>query len=36
MPFAEIWMGLGIIILSEVRKRKTNAILYHSLEESKI
>ena len=26
MPFAAIWMDLEIIILSEVRKRKTNII----------
>ena len=26
MPLAAIWMQLGIIILSEVRKRKTNTI----------
>ena len=26
MPFAATWMQLEIIILSEVRKRKTNAI----------
>ena len=24
MPFAETWMDLEIIILNEVRKRKTN------------
>ena len=26
MPFASTWMDLGIIILSEVRQRKTNII----------
>ena len=26
IPFAAIWMVLGIVILSEVRKRKTNII----------
>ena len=26
MPFAATWMELEILILSEVRKRKTNAI----------
>ena len=26
MPFAATWMDLEIIILSEVRKRKTNII----------
>ena len=26
MPFAATWMDLEIIILSEVRKRKTNTI----------
>ena len=34
MPFAETWMDLEIIILSEVSKRKTN-IWYHSFVESK-
>ena len=28
MPFAATWTDLGIIILSEVRQRKTNTILY--------
>ena len=28
MPFTATWMGLEIIILSEVRQRKTNVILY--------
>ena len=27
MPFAATWMQLEIIILSEVRKRKTNTIM---------
>ena len=26
MPFAATWMDLKVIILSEVRKRKTNTI----------
>ena len=26
MPFAAMWMGLEIIIQSEVRQRKTNTI----------
>ena len=29
MPFAEAWMNLEIIILSEIRQRKTNIIWYH-------
>ena len=29
MPFAATWMQLEIIILSEVRKRKTDTIWYH-------
>ena len=29
MPFAATWMDLEIIILSEVRQRKTNVIWYH-------
>ena len=28
-PFAEIWMDLEIITLSEARQRKTNTIQYH-------
>ena len=34
MPFAATWMDLEIIILSEVRQRKTN-IIYHLYVESK-
>ena len=29
MPLAATWMDLEIIILSEVRQRKTNIICYH-------
>ena len=29
MSFAATWMDLEILILSEIRKRKTNAILYY-------
>ena len=36
MPFAATWMELEIIILSEVRKGKTNMIWYHLHVESKI
>ena len=36
MPFAATWMDLEILILSEVRKRKTNIIWYHLYVESKI
>ena len=36
MPFAATWMDLEIIILSEVRKRKTSAIWYHLYVKSKI
>ena len=35
MPFTETWMDLEIIILSEVRQRKTNIIWYHFYVESK-
>jgi len=30
MPFAATWMEPETLILSEVRKRKTNTIWYHS------
>ena len=36
MPFAEAWMELDTLILSEVRKRKTNPICYHLYLESNI
>ena len=36
MPFAATWMQLEIIILSEVRKRKTNTLQYHLYLESNI
>ena len=36
MPCAATWMPLEILILSEVRKRKTNTIWYHLYGESKI
>ena len=36
MLFAATWMQLEIIILSEVRKRKTNTIWYHLHVESKL
>ena len=36
MPFAAIWMDLKIIILSEVRQRKTNIIHYNLYVELKI
>ena len=36
MPFVTIRMDLEILILSEVRKRKTNTICYHLHAESKI
>jgi len=36
MPFATTWIDLEMIILSEVRKRKTNAIRYHLYVKSKI
>ena len=31
MPFAPTWMDLKIIILSEVRQRKTNTVLTRNL-----
>ena len=36
IPFAATWIQPEIIILSEVRKRKTNTIRYHLHVESKI
>ena len=36
MSFAATWMQLEIIILSEIRNRKTNTIWYHSYVESKM
>ena len=36
MPCAATWMQLKIIILSEVRKRKTNTTCYHLHVGSKI
>ena len=35
MPFVATWMDLEIIILSEVRQKKTNIICYHLYVESK-
>ena len=35
MPFAATWVDLEIVILSEVRQRKTNTIWYHLYVESK-
>ena len=35
MPFAATWMDLEIVILSEVRQRKTNTIWYRLYVESK-
>ena len=35
MPFAAAWMGLEMIILSEVSQTKTNIIWYHLCTESK-
>ena len=36
MPLAATWMDLGLIILCESRKRKTNTIWYHWHVDSKI
>ena len=36
MPFAATWMDPEVIILSEVRERKTNTIRYHLYMETKI
>ena len=36
MPFAAMWMELEILIMSQLRKRKTNTICYHFYVESKI
>ena len=36
MPFTTTWMQLEILIVSEVRKRKTNTISYHLYVVSKI
>ena len=36
MAFAETWMDLDIIILSEVKLRKTDTIWYHLYVVSKI
>ena len=35
-PFAATWMDLEMIMLSEVRKRKTNATGYHLYVRSRI
>ena len=35
MPYAATWMNLEIVILSEVRHRKTNITWYHLYMESK-
>ena len=36
MPFSETWMELEILLLREVRRRKTNTTCYHLYVESKI
>ena len=36
IPFAATWMDLEVIILSEVRQRKTNTIWYHLYVESNL
>ena len=36
MPFAAIWVELEFLILSQVRKRKTDTIRYHLHVESKL
>ena len=36
MPFSATWMDLEIIVLNEVRQRKTSTIWYHLYVESKI
>ena len=36
MPFVATWIELETLILSEVRKRKTNTIRYHLYLESNI
>ena len=35
MPFATTWMDLEIVILSEVRKKKTNTVWHNSYVQSK-
>ena len=35
MPFAATWMGLESVIISEVRQKKTNIVLYHLYVQSK-
>ena len=35
MPFAATWIDLEIIILSEVRRKKTNTTWYHLYVDSK-
>ena len=36
LPFVATWMDLEGITLSEISQRKTNTVLYHLYEESKI